>query len=49
MIQFTIGASVPTLSWLCVDAWEGGSEPAWEADKTYVVAITNRLAVCGKF
>ena len=49
MIQFTIGGSVPTLSWLCVDAWEGGSEPAWEADKTYVVAITNRLAVCGKF
>lgn len=49
MIQFSMGATVYTPTWPVAIQWLGGSEPTWNANKTYQVSIQNNLAVAGEF
>ena len=49
MIQFSTGATAPTITWPTGIAWFGGSAPAIDVNKTYQISIQNGLAVSGEF
>ena len=49
IIQFSIGTTIPTITWPSDIKWENGNVPTISADKTYLLEIINNLAQIKEF
>ncbi len=49
IIQFSIGTTIPTITWPSNIKWENGNVPTINADKTYLLEIINDLAQIKEF
>jgi len=49
VIQFSTGATAPSITWFEGVSWYGGSAPTINANKSYRIAVCNGLAICGEF